>query len=57
MSSGTGTASVLLAEDTLPSGEEVVDLLRYAMHQTEVNRVRLVRLARPQQQVTAPWAV
>jgi len=52
---GSGTAAVLLPEDALPSAEEIAELLTYAWKQTEVVRVRFVRMVRPQQQLAVPW--
>jgi hypothetical protein len=51
----TGTALILLAEDALPSPEEIVELLNYAWKQTEVVRLRFLRMAGPAYQFSAPW--
>jgi hypothetical protein len=50
-----GTAAVLVPAEQPPSPEDVVELLHYAWQQTGVVRLRLVRLAPPQRQRTAPW--
>ena len=52
---GSGTAAVLLPEEALPSAEEIAELLTYAWKQTEVVRLRFVRMVRPQQQLAVPW--
>jgi hypothetical protein len=51
----TGTASILLPDDALPGPEELADLLSYAWKQTEVVRVRFLRLAGPANPLPAPW--
>ena len=50
-----GTATVLLPEDDLPAPEEVVELLQYAWKQTEVVRLRLVRMVRGGRQAAVSW--
>ncbi len=51
-----GTVWVLASEEYPPTAEEVAQLLASAWKQTEVVRVRFLRLARAQRQLTAPWA-
>lgn len=50
-----GTAAVLLRQQSPPSPEEIVALLRHAWHQSDVARLRLQRLDVPPRQLTAPW--
>lgn len=51
----SGTAAVLLAQDHPIAAEQAADLLRFAWLQTEIVRLRFVRLAQPQRQLMAPW--
>jgi hypothetical protein len=51
----TGTASILLPDEALPGPEELADLLSYAWKQTEVVRVRFLRLAGPANPLPVPW--
>jgi hypothetical protein len=50
-----GTAAALISPEQVLTVEEVVDLLRYAWKQTELVRLRLVRIGRTQRQLEAPW--
>jgi hypothetical protein len=49
---GTGTAAVLLPEESVPAAEQVVSWLRGAWQQTDVVRVRFLRAGRMPQQLT-----
>jgi hypothetical protein len=51
----SGTATVLLPEAALPAPEEIAELLHYAWKQTEVVRVRFLRLAGAELQPAVPW--
>ena len=44
----SGTAALVLRPEALASAEALVELLHYAWRQTEMVRVRLVRLQAPQ---------
>ena len=50
-----GTAVVVLDPDRPPAPEQVADWLRWAWQQTDVARVRLVRPAAADRQLTVPW--
>jgi hypothetical protein len=50
-----GTVAVVVPEGRRLAAEEVADLLRWAGRQTDVVRLRFVRLCPPPQQLTAPW--
>jgi hypothetical protein len=50
-----GTAAILVPEDRPLAAEEVADLLRFAGRQTDVVRLRFVRVSTPGRQLTAPW--
>jgi hypothetical protein len=52
---GGGTAILPLPSDRMLPAEEVVELLRYAWRQTEVVRLRFVRMGPVRRQLTAPW--
>jgi hypothetical protein len=50
-----GTAQIILAAERPPSAEQIADWLRWAWHQTDVNRLRFLRAAPKQQQLIVPW--
>jgi hypothetical protein len=50
-----GTAAVLLSAEEVPATEELVELLHDAWHNTEVVRLRFVRVLPAVKQLTAPW--
>jgi hypothetical protein len=50
-----GTAAVFLPGDAPPTPEQLLELVRYAWHKTEVVRLRLVRPATPHRQAAALW--
>ena len=50
-----GTAVVVLDPGRPPAPEQVADWLRWAWQQTDVARVRLVRPAAADRQLTVPW--
>jgi hypothetical protein len=50
-----GTVTVFLTEEEPPRAEELIDLLRYAWHETDVVRMRFLRNGRPDRQQIAPW--
>ncbi|MBV9123149.1 MAG: hypothetical protein JO112_07320 [Planctomycetes bacterium] len=50
-----GTAAVLVPQEKPLVGEELVDLLRYAWHHTQVVRLRWLRVGPPPRQLVAPW--
>jgi hypothetical protein len=52
---GAGTATVLLTEEQLPTAEAVVQWLHSAWRQSDLVRVRFLRIVHPERQLTAPW--
>jgi hypothetical protein len=50
-----GTVGIALPEERPPSAEQVADWLRWAWQQTDVGRVRFLRAAPTQEQLTVPW--
>jgi hypothetical protein len=52
---GGGTAAVLLPRERPVAAEEIAGLVRYAGQQTDVIRLRFVRMGRAPRQLTAPW--
>jgi hypothetical protein len=49
---GLGTTSMILADEQRPAAEHLAEWLRWAWKQTELTRIRLVRLAPTAQQLT-----
>jgi hypothetical protein len=50
-----GTAGFVLPVEKPPLAEQVADWLRWAWQQTDVSRVRFLRPAQTQKQLTVPW--
>jgi hypothetical protein len=51
----SGTAAVLTPEREPPPVDDLVELLRYALEETKIQRLRFVRLGKRRQQLLAPW--
>ncbi|MCI0460612.1 MAG: hypothetical protein L0Z62_26965 [Gemmataceae bacterium] len=51
-----GTVVVLVPQEYPPTAEEAAQLLGAVWQQTAVVRIRFLRVAAPQRQLTAPWA-
>jgi ATP cone domain len=50
-----GTASLLLSPDSAVTAEQLADTLRWAWQQTDVVRLRLVRVQSTAEQLDVPW--
>jgi hypothetical protein len=51
----SGTAAVFTPEREPPPVDDLVELLRYALERTQVQRLRFVRSGKTRQQLLAPW--
>jgi hypothetical protein len=50
-----GTAAVFTSEREPPPVDDLVELLRYALERTQIQRLRFVRRGKARQQLLAPW--